>query len=48
MKALIADWETVGPVIMIAAGVVLVFLGLIAKRRHRRSVESHENENLAE
>ncbi|WP_375780237.1 hypothetical protein ACE103_16190 [Bradyrhizobium sp. ma5] len=48
MKALMADWEKVGPLIMIAAGLVLVLLGLIAKRCHRRSVESHENENLAE
>ncbi|MHC2463499.1 hypothetical protein [Bradyrhizobium embrapense] len=48
MKALIADWENVDPLIMIAAGLVLVLLGLIAKRRHRRSVESHENKNFAE
>ncbi|MGY3483127.1 hypothetical protein ACVW1C_001010 [Bradyrhizobium sp. USDA 4011] len=48
MKALIADSENVGPLIMIVAGLVLVLLGLIAKRRHRRLVESHENENLAE
>ncbi|MGY3483133.1 hypothetical protein ACVW1C_001016 [Bradyrhizobium sp. USDA 4011] len=44
MKALISDWEKVGPVIMIVAGVGLVLLGLIVRKRHRGSVEAQEKE----
>ena len=44
VKALISDWEKVGPVIMIAAGVGLVLVGLIVRKRHRGSAEAQEKE----
>jgi hypothetical protein len=48
VNASTVDWEKIIAVLMIAAGSVLVLIGLIAKRRRPRSDDSQKEEQLAD
>ncbi|WP_152977680.1 hypothetical protein [Bradyrhizobium pachyrhizi] len=46
MSASAFEWEKVIAVFMIAAGFMLLLVGLIGKRRQRRSEETEEEEEV--
>ncbi|MGY4399370.1 hypothetical protein [Bradyrhizobium sp. USDA 3315] len=46
MSASTLEWEKVIAVFMIAAGFILLLVGLIVKRRHQRSDEREEEEEV--
>ncbi|MCC8968889.1 hypothetical protein [Bradyrhizobium brasilense] len=48
VRNLVFDGANVIPVLMIAAGLVLVLAGFLAKRRRRRTDDSQEEEQLAD